>query len=475
MGNDRENSQINDEDGNEINEEEDQSNENMEEAEINDGSEEMHQITEVDPSTSEKQQNDIVDKPKPNQVANTLSPKVDDQNLVLTHEELLEENKQLKQELEDKELEIRNVENQNLMYKDIEIRRDEDKEKLLAELNELKNIVIPQLEDDKVHADEESEEKINKLKKKLLQEKKRNEKFVEDMDAIKSNYEEQCSKLEEKLNTQSMEYMSQYNQLQSEKRKLEIKCDNLEIEKARGHESQDSSHKMGDNKSAHYEMMKKDMQKLIEFKNELEVLVEQQNTELERKNQDFGLMQKEFKNKDKQISHMNEYIGELEKQIKGQEHLLLKKETKFKQLKQDKMVEATKRIRDQQNEIDLLKQMISGSKKEIKAKVHNISTLKKRVGSLEKINHLHLSKHSDIGSLVSKDHLKAKNPFTRFEDDERYSSLEKGMVYNAYETSPINEETPDLEETGRYKKDATAHFGKTLDAKRPPNISSEPE
>lgn len=65
---------------------------------------------------------------------------------------------------------------------------------------------------------------------------------------------------------------------------------------------------MGDNKAAHYQTIKKDMKKLIDFKNELESLVEQQNNELSKNADNEKMLQKEIRGKDSQIQHMKEYI-----------------------------------------------------------------------------------------------------------------------------------------------------------------------
>lgn len=66
----------------------------------------------------------------------------------------------------------------------------------------------------------------------MLQEKKKNERLTQEKDELKANYEEQFGKLEERMNTQAIEYTSQYNKLQSEKRKLEIgrQCINIYLE-----------------------------------------------------------------------------------------------------------------------------------------------------------------------------------------------------------------------------------------------------
>lgn len=100
------------------------------------------------------------------------------------------------------------------------------------------------------------------------------------------------------------------------------------------------------------------MQKLIEFKNELEALVEQQNSELVKKNDELKMSQKEVLLKDNQIKHMSEYIKGLEKQVKHEEHKIHKTEVKLRQVKQGQVIEMNKKMRDQQNQIEILKNMV---------------------------------------------------------------------------------------------------------------------
>lgn len=287
-------------------------------------------------------------------------------------------------------------------------------------------------------------------------------------------------KLEEKMNERAIEYTSQYNQLQSEKRKLEIELDNIEIEQNQRHLDPQEPHKLGDNQAAHYHTMKKDMQKLIEFKNELESLVEQQNAEINRKAEELSVMQRDLKSRDKQIHHMSDYISELEKQLKNDEIKLRQNQVKFKKLKQDKVVEMNKKLRDQQNQIEILKQMVSSSKKEVKSKVHNINKMKQRLNSLEKINKIHISGHSDMQSIQSKNYHEKKNSMSNFlnqyDEDEKYSSFDNAKVNNGKEANGrIDEAREDLEQTGRHNHEQTAHFGKTLENKKNINFNSSPE
>jgi len=96
--------------------------------------------------------------------------------------------------------------------------------------------------------------------------------------------------------------------------------------------------------------------------NELESLVEQQNNEIVKNSEDIKIFQKEIKAKDGQLTKMSDYIAELEKQLKNEEHKMYQKEIKMKKMKQGQVVEMSKKIRDQQNQIDILKEMVSGNK-----------------------------------------------------------------------------------------------------------------
>ena len=60
------------------------------------------------------------------------------------------------------------------------------------------------------------------------------------------------------------------------------------------------------------------------------------------------------------MGHMNEYIEELEKRLKNEEHRLYQKQVKLKKQKSVNAAGLNKKIRDQQNEIELLRSMVSG-------------------------------------------------------------------------------------------------------------------
>lgn len=196
----------------------------------------------------------------------------------LTYEKLMEENIRLKSELENKEKEICKLDADNLKLKETDIKRNQDffkfkKEhsELLKEVESLRHQNPPQIE-----AEGETQSTSEELQR--LQEE--NDALREENEDLKQSYEEQ-------LAAQVKTYSSEYAKLESEKRKLELKLDSQDVEIHKNQSKQSAgSSKLSDNKEAHYQSMKKDIQRLIEFKNELESLVEQQNTELELKNND---------------------------------------------------------------------------------------------------------------------------------------------------------------------------------------------
>lgn len=60
-------------------------------------------------------------------------------------------------------------------------------------------------------------------------------------------------------------------------------------------------------------------------------------------------------------------------------------EAKVRRLKTGKITELQKRLKEKDNEIDVLKDMVVSGKKEVKSREITINKLKKRTGKLEKI------------------------------------------------------------------------------------------
>jgi len=143
--------------------------------------------------------------------------------------------------------------------------------------------------------------------------------------------------------------------------------------------------------------MHEDMQRLLEFKNELEALIEEQNKDIEEKTQKINFLVEDLETKSHDLEGKDAYIKNLEKQAKEFKHKYSSANTKLSKLKQGKVTELQKKIRDQASEIEILKEMVKSTKNEIKAKEISISKYKKRMTSLEKIAKIR-SKVSEINS-----------------------------------------------------------------------------
>ena len=61
--------------------------------------------------------------------------------------------------------------------------------------------------------------------------------------------------------------------------------------------------------------MQEDMQRLIEFKNELESLIEEQNKEIDEKTGKSEEMLEILREKEDEDEHRNTYIDDIEKQL----------------------------------------------------------------------------------------------------------------------------------------------------------------
>jgi len=98
----------------------------------------------------------------------------------ITYQKLLEENRKLQSELEEKDKRIRKLDDENLKLKDTENKRNKEFVKIRAEhaelLKELEQLRQPALGSSRVDKEgegdlNEAEEKVSKLKKKVMQEK----------------------------------------------------------------------------------------------------------------------------------------------------------------------------------------------------------------------------------------------------------------------------------------------------------------
>ena len=132
--------------------------------------------------------------------------------------------------------------------------------------------------------------------------------------------------------------------------------------------------------------MQDDMQRLIEFKNELELMIEEQQKEIEERSNKAEEILEALRMKEQEELHRNGYVDEIERQLKDASLKVKNQDQKMRRLKQGKMTEMQKVIKEKQDEIFVLKDMIVSGKSELKTKDITIKKLKNRIANLERIN-----------------------------------------------------------------------------------------
>lgn len=194
--------------------------------------------------------------------------------------------------------------------------------------------------------------------------------------------------------------------LEGENRELEMRAKKAEDEaretmmelQAIQEQNEEQNDKFGDQEDI--AQMHEDMRRLLEFKNELEALIEEQNKDIEEKTAKISKLVSELKAYKTEVESKDSYIKNLEKQAKEFKNKHASASTKLNRLKQGKVTELQKKIKDLTSEVNLLKDMVKSSKNEIRAKEISIKQYKKRMTSLEKINKIR-SKVSEMNSMVS--------------------------------------------------------------------------
>lgn len=211
------------------------------------------------------------------------------------------------------ELKARNISNQTLL----EAKHELEIATLTSKIENLETILkdhskkeeTPKSEEDKKPVDgaeteegnlKEMTDKNNKLKKKLIQEKKATKKMQEEMETMKtelyglqSQAEEQNRGISDELDRlryEMKEKMDLIEVLENDNRDLEQKLKKAEDaareavnELQQVQEQTDEQHDKFGDQDDQIAQMHEDMQRLLEFKNELEALIEEQNRDIEQK------------------------------------------------------------------------------------------------------------------------------------------------------------------------------------------------
>lgn len=333
----------------------------------------------------------------------------------------------------------------------------------LVQIN-LNIIASEDAEDDQFDRQEsnslELSEKNSKLKKKLVQEKKVAKKMKEQMDTMKEElyglqeqHEKHNTHITQELDELRMEIKEKIDLidvLETNNRDLETRAERAEeesrtlmheLEQTQDQQIQEQT-KMDGEKEEQISQMHEDMQRLLEFKNELEALIEEQNKDIEEKSNKIVQLTDELKNYKAEFEKGDTYVKSLEKQVKDLKVKNNSATSKVNRLKQGKTAEL-KKIRDLKGEVDVLKEMVKSSKNEVRSKEITLKKFKKRLTSLEKISQIR-SKVSEIQSHNSNHSQRGRS---RERDHDHYE-YEEGYDYDNQNDEVIVEAAENLEATG---------------------------
>lgn len=173
-----------------------------------------------------------------------------------------------------------------------------------------------------------------------------------------------------------LEQDNRHLKTKAEKAEAETRKTAVELQKSEEKRDEGGDTNLND-QNEQITQMHEDMRRLLEFKNELEALIEEQNKEIDHKNRRINDLVDKNKFKDAEILKFTSYTENLERQNKELKAKISQYSSKFNKLKQGKTSENQKTINDMNREIELLKEMVKSSKNELRSKDISIKKFQK--------------------------------------------------------------------------------------------------
>lgn len=136
------------------------------------------------------------------------------------------------------------------------------------------------------------------------------------------------------------------------------------------------------------EQIKGDFLQLLNFKNELEVLIEEQTHHLEQKNKKFAHLEETLRFKDAELEKKDSLLRRVTAASDEMKRKLSQAEMKLRQVTQTTLRDNKAKLKDQQNEIEVLKEMVKSATTQAKAKDIDIQRLHKKMQRLEKLTEM---------------------------------------------------------------------------------------
>jgi chromosome segregation ATPase len=133
------------------------------------------------------------------------------------------------------------------------------------------------------------------------------------------------------------------------------------------------------------EQIKGDFLQIMNFKNELEILVEEQTQHIEMKNKKLQVMEETLRFKDGELEKKDSLLRKMSPAMDEMKKKLTQAEMKLRQITQTTLRDMKVKAKDQLNEIEVLKEMVKSATKAAKAKDIDIQRLTKKLQRLEKL------------------------------------------------------------------------------------------
>ena len=131
--------------------------------------------------------------------------------------------------------------------------------------------------------------------------------------------------------------------------------------------------------------IKQDMQQVLSYKNDLEILVEEQSQNISVTSKRVMAMEDTLRFKDSEIDKKESVLRRMTESAAETKKKLMQAEVKIRQLTQATVKDLKTKVKEKQNEINVLKEMIKSSSSSLKAKDIDIQRLNKRNQRLEKL------------------------------------------------------------------------------------------
>ena len=148
--------------------------------------------------------------------------------------------------------------------------------------------------------------------------------------------------------------------------------------------------------------MKQDMQSIIGYKNELEVLIDDQTANIAVSSKKTQTLEDTLRRKEQDNDKRDSILRRMEETLAETKKKLMQAEVKIRQLTQATLKDLKSKLKEKVNEVEVLKEMVKSSTNSLKAKDIDNQRLNKRVNRLEKL--VEVSKNYENNSRMQKNY-----------------------------------------------------------------------